>query len=56
MASGKAELPKFEEGKTYVLKGSTLNAIIAQIRANQILAVEGGKVERTPEGIIIRLS
>lgn len=52
----KVDLPKFEAGKTYVLKGETLNAIITAIKANQILAVQGGSVERTPEGIIIRLS
>jgi hypothetical protein len=48
-------LPKFEDGKTYLLKGSTLNAIIAAIRAAQIVAVEGLEIERTPEGVILRV-
>lgn len=51
----KVDLPKFEAGKTYVLKGETLNAIIAAIKQAQILAVEGAKIERTPEGVIIRI-
>lgn len=49
------DLPQFESGKTYVLKGETLNRIMDAIRAAQIIQVEGAKIERTPQGVIIKI-
>lgn len=47
----KEELPTFENGKSYLLRGETLNAIISAIRARTPLDGEGMRVhERTPNG------
>ena len=51
MSQPSADLPKFEDGKTYVLTGKTLNQIMAAIRANSILQVDGMNIARTPDGI-----
>ncbi len=49
-----ADLPQFDDKKTYVLTGKTLNQIIAAIKACQILSIEGRAIERTPNGVHIK--
>lgn len=49
-----ADLPKFDDKKTYMLSGKTLNQIIAAIKANTILSVSGLTIERTAEGVRIK--
>ena len=45
------DLPTFDEAKSYLVSGKTLNAIIAAIKAQNITSIEGYDIERTPEGI-----
>lgn len=53
---GKADkLPTFEPEKRYLIKGETLNQIIAAIKEAQILSVRGGQIERTPTGVHIKI-
>ncbi len=49
-------LPKFDNDKTYLLTGETLNAIMAEINSNQVKVVTGGGlkiVAQTSEGIFL---
>lgn len=55
MSAPKDNLPKFEDGKSYMLKGSTLNAIMDAIRESRIISIEGAEIERTPQGVRIKV-
>lgn len=46
----KASLPKFDDGKTYLVKGKTLNALTDEIRRNRPLAGKGTSIRETPDG------
>ena len=49
-------LPSFDDGKNYILKGSSLNAIVAAIKCNRVKVVEGGGlkvVEITEDGTFL---
>ncbi len=49
-----ADLPTFDDKKTYMLSGKTLNQIIAAIKAATILSADGLTMEKTPDGIRLK--
>jgi len=50
-----AALPKFEEAKNYLVSGQTLNLLVAAIRANMIIDIDGAEIERTANGLKIKI-
>ncbi len=51
-------LPTFDNGKTYLLTGETLNLIVAAIRANRVQVVTGGGLKiaaQTDEGAFLAI-
>jgi hypothetical protein len=48
------QLPQFDEKKTYLMSGKTLNQIIAAIKAANLVSVDGFDIERTAEGVRLK--
>ena len=53
MARDNPKDKRFDDDKTYFVKGRTLNAIWAAIRAMKLVAGEGIELTQTPDGIEI---
>ena len=49
-------LPTFDDSKSYLMSGKTLNTLIAAIKASKIISIEGYTTEQTPDGIRLKKS